>query len=141
MSRGPAAARLALLLALVVAVALAGCGGDVGTDGERTASPVSRRQAALAVTALCAMRTAEDHEEAMERFENDAHATLHAVGDAVRERDAALAGRLLRAKSRVESRLATGASPDAMRPDVEALADATVAALGELGVDVPACPD
>lgn len=69
--------------------------------------------------------------EARRVFTDVAHQPLHELASELQEGDTALAGRLLRAKQRVEAQLETGpADLAALASALDQLADVTRAALG-----------
>lgn len=95
-----------------------------------------------AVEGLCeASRVAEDDpERAHDLFFDEAHATLHVLADEVADRDRTAAAALLEAKQEAESSLSSPeTSGEALRRDLDALVDATIAASRAVDVEVEGC--
>ena len=130
------------LLALALVVAACGSNGGGNEDPSVPPSgalgPVTAEAAAGAVRGLCDLASATDRAEAEATFLDRSHETLHVIAAATEVRDRGAAAGLLETKQRVEADLA-GDLPPEFAADVEALIEATRAALDAIGLDAPAC--
>lgn len=130
---------------MLLALATVGCGSNdngANVDGVIDLSGgVTQDQADGAMAALCGIAegrvTAFDEIQA--DFNNRAHETLHHIAAAAQERDPASAGALLETKSVVESDLEQGEPPAEIAEHATALAEATAAAIGAIGLEAEAC--
>lgn len=139
----PRRARPSLVL---VALVLAACGGgDAGPSPSPLPSgalgPVTPEAADESVLGLCEIVDSTDRAEAEATFLDRSHETLHVIAAATEVRDRAAAADLLEAKQRVEADLAGEELPPGFAADVEALVDATRAALDSIGLNAPPCSD
>lgn len=102
-----------------------------------TVADVDLLQASVGV---CAARKALPAEPAaaMAAFTNQAHTALHLLA-AQPDLDRALAGRLLEAKTQVESDIANSANAETLQADLESLQETTDAALRDINREAPAC--
>jgi ribosomal protein S18 acetylase RimI-like enzyme len=136
--------RPAVALALVLSWCVAACGPSGDEDRSPRPSgalgPVTAEAAAEALRGLCDLRSVTDRVEAEAIFLDRSHATLHVIAAATEVRNRGAAADLLEAKQRVESGLAGADLPPDFAADVEALIEATRAALGAIGLEAPACP-
>ena len=135
---------VATLLASALVAAACGSNGD-GSDGPSAPpsgalGPVTAEAATGAVRGLCDLRTATDRAEAEASFLDRSHETLHVIAAATEVRDRDAAADLLEAKQRVEADLAGADLPPDFAADVEALIEATSAALDAIGLEGPTCP-
>jgi hypothetical protein len=137
--------RLLASLLLAFALVAAACGSDGGGNGDPSVlpsgalGPVTVEAAAEAVRGLCDLASETDRVEAEATFLDRSHATLHVLAAAAEVRDRDVAAGLLEAKQRVEADLAGSELPPDFAPDVEALIEATRAALDAIGMEGPAC--
>ena len=136
--------RRALALALVLSWYVAACGPGGNEDPSPPPSgvlgPVTAEAAARAVRGLCALERATDRVEAEATFLDRSHETLHVIAAATEVRDREAAAGLLETKQRVEADLAETELPPDFAADVEALIEATRAAIDAIGLEAPACP-
>lgn len=127
-------------IALVASVVATACGEDPITrpnlPAERSVSQAAVNEAGAA---LCSLLSTDDAEAATRSFEDRAHETVHAIADAVRDGDPALAGALLEAKDPIETAVAANAPPDSYRLQVRALIETLGTAVEALGLTVPSC--
>lgn len=138
--------RSVVLAAIATALVLASCGASGG--GETSpASPsgalgvVTQQAADRAVSGLCRIRTthAEDRGAANRVFYDRSHEELHVIAAAIQEDDPAVAGRLLRAKERVEADLRPKRLPGGFVRDLDALIEATGDAFEAIGLEALGC--
>lgn len=134
-----------LLVAALVAVLIA-IGSFMFLNRDDRVAPADDRHDVVgypaAVEGLCeASRVAEDDpERAHDLFFDESHATLHVLADEVAGRDRAAAAALLEAKERAESTLSSPeVSGETLRRDLDALAEATIAASRAVDVEVEPC--
>lgn len=134
-------------LGALVALGLlaAACGGDEPTaSGEPTgttpAGPVSSAAAEGTVLGLCEIRDATDRDGASATFQDRTHQTLHDLAAATEPVDRGATADLLTSKQRVEVDLEEASLPESFGADVDALIEATRAALETIGLDAPDCP-
>ena len=95
---------------------------------------------AATAVALCDARRSlpDDRDAAVRSFQDRAHESLHLLAaDATLDRT--LAADLLRAKERVESEIAAGATGVELEAPMDALATSTRMALTDIGVEVEPC--
>jgi len=136
--------RSVVLAAIAAALVLISCGSD-GETGPAWPSGalgiVSQEAADRAVSGLCEIRTthADDRDAANRVFYDRSHEELHVIAAATQGEDSAVAGRLLRAKERVESDLRPERLPGGFVRDFDALIAATREALGTIGLEAPRC--
>ncbi|HEX9717414.1 MAG TPA: hypothetical protein VGA93_05665 [Actinomycetota bacterium] len=128
----------------MAALVLVSCrsGGETGPASPSGAlGAVSQEAADRAISGLCLMRTtlAKDRDAANRVFYNRSHEELHVIAAATQDEDPAVAGRLLRAKERVESDLRPERLPGGFVRDLDALIAATREALGTIGLEAPRC--
>ena len=149
----------AWLVALVVALALAGCDNGGGSDG--SPGPASRSEGRSgptlevdgeqvpvarledAATALCTARdeARADVLKASTTFYDRSHDALHTIARALEGVDRAQAARLLEDKQRVEADLAASGSTAAdVAAHLDDLAKVTRTGLATLSITVTACP-
>jgi hypothetical protein len=93
-----------------------------------------------AATGLCHAigLVADDRDGAVRAFTDEAHLALHALASDQRLQRS-LAAELLQAKYAVEADLSAGASGQPLYDDLLTLYQATVAALDDIGAQIPAC--
>lgn len=131
-------------IVLLLALLLPSCGGDTGDEPSPPTSgslgAVTKAAADEAILGLCELAGAPDRDSADAIFLDRSHQTLHVIAAATEVVDRAAAGDLLAAKQQVEADLAASALRDAFAAHVEALLEATRAALGVIGLDAPPCP-
>ncbi|MGH2529063.1 MAG: hypothetical protein ACRDH0_07010 [Actinomycetota bacterium] len=130
-------------LAIVTALVLVSCGSP-GESGPASPSgalgAVSQDAADRAVSGLCEMRTnAGDRDAANRVFYDRSHEQLHAIAAAAQLGDPAVAGRLLRAKERIEADLRPERFPGGFVRNLDALIGATGDALEAIGLEAPRC--
>jgi hypothetical protein len=132
----------------MVALAVAGCGGDDSSEppataarATTTAAPAGRDYEA-AFLGLCAARAsgATDVNSARSTFYDRSHDPLHSIARDLEPVDRALAARLLEAKEAVESGLRPDRAPSSLGPDLDRLVEVTGQALARLSLPVPRCP-
>ena len=126
-------ARSTAALVLAIGALIAGCSNDDAPTPTVTATGTDS-----GFLQLCGvLNAAEAGELDVARTTFD-HGPLHALADEAIAIDRGVAARLLEAKEAVESDFATGApEPAELVADLEALADATAAALVATGAPVP----
>ena len=137
-----------LVAVLVAAVALAACGssgeGSVPSPSDLPSGSlgvVNQRDADDAMRGLCQLLAvgASDRDRANALFHDRSHQELHVIAAAAEVRDAPAAGRLLRAKERVEADLQGRRLPATFGGDVEGLIAASAKALAAIGLTSPSC--
>lgn len=137
--RGPA--RLGAPWLVLVAVALAACGGSLPASGSDvpTGSPPAGPSLGAASEGLCAALAALPDAASAERaFVNQAHDALHALA-AAPSLDRSASARVLEAMDRVEQDFDAAAGGAGLGADLEALHSAADDALGALGIQVTPC--
>ena len=132
------------LVAIVAALVLVSCGspGETGPASPSGApGAVSQDAADRAVSGLCEMRTnnAGDRDAANRVFYDRSHEELHVIAAAAQLGDPAVAGRLLRAKERIEADLRPERFPSGFVRNLDALIGATRDALEAIGLEAPGC--
>jgi len=132
------------LIASALVAAACGSNGD-GSDGPSAPpsgalGPVTAEAATGAVRGLCDLASAAGRAEAEATFLDRSHETLHVIAAATEVRDREAAAGLLETKQRVEADLAETELPPDFAADVEALIEATRAAIDAIGLEAPACP-
>lgn len=138
--------RLLVSTLLAFALVAAACGSNGGGSDDPSIrpsgalGPVTVQAADEAMRGLCELASTTDQAEAEAIFLDRSHATLHVIVAATEVRDRGAAADLLEAKQRVEADLAGAELPPDFPQDVEALIEATRAALEAIGLDAPACP-
>ena len=137
--------RLLVSTLLAVALLVTSCGSegngneDPSVPPSGALGPVTPEAAARTVLGLCDLRSATDRAEAEATFLDRSHETLHVIAAATEVRDRGAAADLLEAKQRVEAGLADPDLPPGFAADVEALIEATRAALDAIGLDALTC--
>ncbi len=136
------------LVLLAAALSLGACGGyGGGPDHVSTPSAlpsgslgvVTAEAAAAAVQGLCDMRGAAEASAAKATFYDLTHDQLHVIAAATEEQDRPATASLLEAMQRVEAELEHPPFSGGFSADVDALVGTTLAALGAIGLDAPAC--
>jgi len=131
-------------VAIVGPLVLLSCGSD-GETGPASPSGalgiVTEEAADRAVAGLCEMHTMPpgDRDAANRVFYDRSHDELHVIAAATQGEDPAVAGRLLRAKERVEADLRPERLPGGFVRDLDALIAATSDALVAIGLEAPFC--
>lgn len=134
---------VAIVLGLLLALPLQGCGGGGATPptaGDPPGGPPSAAEAYLALCDMSAQVEAGELDRAEATFQNEIHEALHELADRLETTDRAASAALLVAKARVEEDLAREPTDGAaLARDVEALLGAMRDALEAAGDLPPAC--
>ena len=141
------APRVCVVLAVAVGPPVGACGGSGPSTGTAspsatTAAPAGSALAGLGdrVCAVARSARAGDADSARASFFGPVHDDLHELADELSRTDRPAAARLLEAKQRVESDLASLETTGDLEASADELALATAEELRRLGMTVGECP-